>query len=201
MPVNTADLGPGGTVNNPTGLVGTTEFGYVSAGTLGTALLPTISFSDNSLGFYQSAASTVALSYGTLTLPSGLSIIGGLFGGTTSTISGGQGTFASGISVGSSSNTGSLIPAISSTSSLVAAFVVAGSASSFTWIAWPAAQRGDQILTTTLGGAGISSVSSGLIPWSHCTTAGQIEFRLSNVSTLVQNQSSVTWFFTRIAPF
>lgn len=68
MPVNTADLGPGGTANNPNGLQGTTEFGRVSSATLGTALQPALSFSDNSLGFYQSANSTIAQSYGSFNL-------------------------------------------------------------------------------------------------------------------------------------
>lgn len=107
----------------------------------------------------------------------------------------------SGISVGTSSNTGSLIPAISSLSSLVGAFVVQGSASSFTIIQWPAAQPGDQVLVTVQNSAAVSSLSSGLILHSHCTTAGKVEFRVSNVSTLVQNQSSRTYYFTRISPF
>lgn len=92
------------------------------------------------------------------------------------------------------------LPTISSTSSLVAALVVQGSASSFTVITWSAVNPGDQILTAPLAGGTASSVSSGLVPWSHCTVAGQFEFRLSNVSTLVQNQSSKSWIFTRISP-
>lgn len=90
--------------------------------------------------------------------------------------------------------------AISSTSSLVAPFVVQGSASSFTIITWTAAQPGDQIFVTPLIGAAVSSISSGLVAHSHCTQAGQVEFRLSNVSTLVQNQSTRSWVFTRITP-
>ncbi len=172
-------------------LIGSSNFGRVSTLTPGSALVPAYAFgtaagssavatSDTSLGFYSSGASTIAQSYGTFIAPA-------LWA-------------TSGISVGSSTNTGSLIPAISSTSSLVAPFVVQGSSSSFTWIAWPAAKANDIILTAPFGAA-ISSVSSGLIPWSHCTVAGQIEFRLSNVSTLAQNQSTITWIFTRISPF
>ena len=139
MPVNTADLGPGGGGgNNPFGLVQT-----------------------SSLASFQ----------------------------------------CSGISVGTSANTGSMIPAISSLSSLVGAFVVQGSASSFTGIAWPAAKVGDIILTGPFQSGAVSSVSSGLVPWSHVTVAGQIEFRLSNVSTLALSQSAQTWVFVRISPF
>lgn len=108
----------------------------------------------------------------------------------------------SGISVGASGNAGSLIPAISSTSSLVAAFVVQGSASSFTIITWAAVKANDIIMVTptSLNGA-VSSLSSGIVAHSHCTQNGQVELRLSNVSTLAQNVSSKTWFFTRITPF
>ena len=201
MPVNIPSLLPGGGPNAPFGNVAPTGINIVSVGT-GTALSPVMAFSDISLGWYSSASSTVALSYGTLSVinsitsfsvASTFSSIGSILGGTVWS--------NSGISVGSSSNTGSLIPAISSLSSLVGAFVVAGSASSFTGIAWPAAKVGDIILTAPFIGAGASSVSSGLVPWSHVTVAGQIEFRLSNVSTLVQNQSSQSWVFTRISPF
>ena len=90
---------------------------------------------------------------------------------------------------------------ISSTSSLVAPFVVQGSASSFTIIVWPAARAGDQVFVTPGPTATVSSISSGLVAHSHCTQNGQVEFRLSNVSTLVQNQSTRTWYFTRISPF
>src|SRR3989442_908364 len=86
-----------------------------------------------------------------------------------------------------------------STSSAIAAFVVQGSASSFTVVTWADAIQGDVILVSPAGGAGVSSVSSGLIPWSHCTLGGQVEFRLSNVSTLVQNQTAQTWNFVRIS--
>lgn len=70
MPVNTADLLPGGGGgNNPGGLVANTGIGTLSSGTAGSAILPVYAFSDDSLGFYQSATSTIAQSYGTLRLP------------------------------------------------------------------------------------------------------------------------------------
>lgn len=96
---------------------------------------------------------------------------------------------------------GTAIPIISSISSAVGVWVVQGSASSFTGIAWPAVGIGDIILTSVFMDGAASSISSGLVPHSHVTVAGQIEFRLSNVSTLVQNQSAKTWVFTRIRPF
>ena len=86
-----------------------------------------------------------------------------------------------------------------STSSAMAAFVVQGSASSFTVVTWSDALQGDVIIVSPAGGAGVSSVSSGLVPWSHCTLGGQVEFRLSNVSTLVQNQTAQTWNFVRFS--
>lgn len=92
------------------------------------------------------------------------------------------------------------IPAISSISSLVGAFVVAGSASSFTGIAWTGAAIGDVIVTGVIQSGAASSISSGLVPHSLVTVAGQIEFRLSNVSTLVQNQSAQSWVFVRFRP-
>lgn len=113
----------------------------------------------------------------------------------------GKDIWGSGLSIGNSTAGGTLIPAISSTSSLVAAFVVQGSASSFTRITWAAAQPGDIILTSPFPDAAQSSISSGLVVHSHCTVAGFIEMRLSNVSTLVQNQSSKSFVFIRISPF
>lgn len=107
----------------------------------------------------------------------------------------GNAIWASSISVG-----GFTQPTISSTSSLVAAFVVQGSASSFTVVTWAAAKVGDVISVGVFGGAAASSISSGLVPHSHVTQAGQIEFRLSNASTLVQNQSSQSWVFIRLSP-
>jgi hypothetical protein len=165
----------------------------VSALTTGQSVSPPITFgSEVSLGLFRSAASTIQQSYGSFVV-STLSVAGtARLGGITST---------SGLSVGSASNGGTNIPAISSTSSLVAPFVVQGSASSFTIIAWAAAKAYDIILVTPGTTATVSSISSGLVPHSHCTQDGQIEFRLSNVSTLAQNQSTRTWYFTRITPF
>ena len=68
MPQNTADLIPGGGPNQPGGLAQITSGGFYSTSTLGSAVQPAYSFSDDSLGFYQSGASTVALSYGTFNL-------------------------------------------------------------------------------------------------------------------------------------
>jgi len=68
MPQNTNDLIPGGGPNQPGGLAQITSGGFYSTSTLGYAIQPAYSFSDDSLGFYQSGASTVALSYGTLNL-------------------------------------------------------------------------------------------------------------------------------------
>ena len=96
---------------------------------------------------------------------------------------------------------GSAIPMISSISSLIAAFVVQPSASSFTVVVFSQVAPGDQILVTAGPTATVSSLSSGLVAHSHCTQAGQVEFRLSNVSTLAQNQSTRTWYFTAIRPF
>lgn len=194
MPVNTPSLGPDTSGIHAEGQ--RTNFDALSVATDGQSVSPPWAFaSDVSLGFWRSAASHVALSYGTFQSQissSGISV-GNLRAITTN--------FVSGISVGSSSNTGSLIPAISSMSSLVGAFVVNGSSSSFTGIAWPAAQIGDIIITGVIKSGAASSISSGLVPHSHVTVAGQIEFRLSNVSTLVQNQSAQSWVFVRITPF
>ena len=107
--------------------------------------------------------------------------------------------WASSLSVGGG---GTAIPAISSMSSKIPAWVVQPSATSFTVISWPAVKNGDIILMTPFGDAAASSLSSGIIfKLSHATINGRFEFRLSNNSTLVQNQSSKTWYFTRISPF
>ena len=83
MPANTPNLPPGGGPNAPGGLDGTTAFGYLSSSTSGRAVQPTLGVgSDLSLGFYSSAGSHVALSYGTLTLPSGFSIGGNMQAGS-----------------------------------------------------------------------------------------------------------------------
>jgi len=109
--------------------------------------------------------------------------------------------FGQGKSLDTLSSNSLVGPQFSTLSASVGAFVVQGSASSFTIVSWLAARPGDIYLTGPLLGAAVSSVSSGLVPWSHCTLAGQIEFRLSNVSTLVQNQSAQTWGFVRISMF
>lgn len=88
MPVNTPDLGPGGTANQPSGLAGRTNFGFVSSSSSGAAIQPVYAFSESSLGFYQSGASTVAVSYGTFALQGGATLApntgGGLSLGTYS---------------------------------------------------------------------------------------------------------------------
>jgi hypothetical protein len=56
-------------------------------------------------------------------------------------------------------------------------------------------------LTGIIQSGAVSSISSGLVPHSHVTVAGQIEFRLSNVSTLAQSQSAQSWVFTRVRAF
>jgi hypothetical protein len=188
--------------------------------TLGSATTPSYGWSsESSLGFYRSGVSTIGLTFGALAFPSAslaTPSIGfssetslGFYRSATSTVALSYGTFrapelwvtSSGISIGNATAGGSLIPAISSTSSKVAAFIVQGSASSFTVVTWAAVQPGDQILTTIQPDAAVSSLSSGLVMHSHATTVGQFEFRLSNVSTLVQNQSSKTYYFVRISPF
>lgn len=180
----------------------------------GSATGPGLGFtSEASLGFFRSGASAIRMSYGQLSINSGSATTPGLgfsdlslgfYKSAKSTIQQSYGTFVtselwatSGLSVGG----GTLIPQISSMSSLVGAFVVQGSSSSFTGIAWSAAGIGDIILVGVVKSTAASSISSGLVAHSHVTVAGQIEFRLSNVSTLVQNQSAQTWVFTRIRPF
>jgi hypothetical protein len=87
---------------------------------------------------------------------------------------------------------------ISVTSFNVVAHVVQGSASSFTVATDAAVKKGDILIPNPFGGAGVSSISSGLVWTSHCTQDGQFEFRYSNVSTLVQNQSAQTFALARI---
>jgi hypothetical protein len=113
----------------------------------------------------------------------------------------GVGLWGSGLSIGNATAGGTLITAFSSHSSRVAAFVVNGSSSSFTRIAWTGVQPGDIIITGILPDAAQSSLSSGLVLHSHCTVANFIEMRLSNVSTLVQNQSIKTYLFVRVSPY
>lgn len=83
---------------------------------------------------------------------------------------------------------------ISASSFNVVAHVVQGSASSFTVCATvTTVKKGDILVANPFGGAGVSSISSGLVWTSHSTQDGQFEFRYSNVSTLVQNQSAQTF--------
>ena len=191
-----------------------------SALSTGQSVSPVFTFSsETSLGFYRSAASTVALSYGTLTASTVSATVLNVAGATTmsalsvtalqasSTVSsantlrvGGQAWLGSGISVGTSANTGTLINAISAVSCALPVHVVQGSASSFTILVWPAVKPLDGITVAPLGAA-ISSVSSGLVFHSHCTVAGQCEIRISNVSTLVQNQSAITLALYRFSAF
>ena len=103
MPQNTNDLIPGGGPNQPGGLAQITSGGFYSTSTLGYAVQPAYSFSDDSLGFYQSATSTVALSYGTLSLPGTLSVASISLSGVAAVAStltvGGIATFSSGVSI------------------------------------------------------------------------------------------------------
>jgi hypothetical protein len=98
----------------------------------------------------------------------------------------GNAIWASSLSLG-----GSNFPvSISATSFLVVAQVVQGSASTFTVGVSALVKKGDILCISPFGGAGVSSISSGLVYHSHSTQDGQFEFRYSNVSTLVQNQSA-----------
>lgn len=99
-----------------------------------------------------------------------------------------------------STYTGTPIYGCSATSFLGVAMVVQGSASSFSVFVWPAVRRGD-FLNIVPVGAGVSSLSSGLVLHSHATQDGQCEVRWSNVSTLAQNQSGVTYFIQRTSMF
>lgn len=92
--------------------------------------------------------------------------------------------------------TGTPLWAQSATSFLGVAMVVQGSASSFSVFVWSHAKRGDFLQVTPMG-AGVSSLSSGLVLHSHCTQDGQVEVRWSNVSTLAQNQSGVSYGIAR----
>lgn len=106
-----------------------------------------------------------------------------------------------GISNAASGYTTTALKAWSFVTAVVPAHVVQGSASSFTVLVWPAARAGDIILPTLLPNGAVSSLSSGLVMHSHCTVNGQVEFRYSNVSTLVQNQSAQTVGFLRFSAF
>ena len=112
-------------------------------------------------------------------------------------------TNLTGLRIGSGSPSGytsSTIFCMSYTSYAGVATVVQGSASSFTVFVWPDVRVGD-FISLCPQGAGASSLSSGLVLHSHCTQAGQCEVRHSNVSTLVQNQSAVTYHIMRQSMF
>jgi len=173
-------------------------FGWVSMDTDGQSVSPAYQFeSERSLGFYRSAASTVALSYGTLSLPGALNVTGGVTA-SGAVVAGADSRISGSITVADSGYTGTELKAFSYTTCAMPAMVVQGSASSFSLFVWPAARRGDFIDIVPVGG-GVSSLSSGLVLHSHCTQAGQVEVRWSNVSTLVQNQSAQTLHFYRFS--
>lgn len=177
-------------------------FGWVSVDTDGQSVSPAYTFeSEASLGFYRSAASHIAVP-STATLVSRISALGSValagasFSGTASF---NTSTFSGTITVASSGYTGTKINAMSFTTCAMPAHVVQGSASSFTVFVWPAVRAGDFIQVTVDSNPGVSSISSGLIFHSHATINGQCELRISNVSTLVQNQSAQTLRWLRIS--
>ena len=178
-------------------LFGYTSFQAVSAESDGISRSPVYTFeSEVSLGLYRSAASTMALSYGTLV--SQISAVGNPTFGQTSNLTS---TFSGAITVAASGFTGTPLRAFSAVSCAMPAMAVNGSASTFTILVWPAARQGDGVITTVGTGVGISSLSSGIVIHSHCTVAGQVEIRLSNVSTLIQQQSAQTLFLYRFSAF
>ena len=77
-------------------------------------------------------------------------------------------------------------------------FTVQPSNTSVAVVQWSAVTRGDVIMQSVYGDVTASSMSSCLIPHSHCTFPGRMEFRLSNCSTRAHVQSSKTWCFVRI---
>lgn len=174
-------------------------FGYtsvqaISAQSDGVSRSPTHTFeSERSLGWYRSAASTMAASYGTVDLSATIVTMGATSNRTS--------TFSGSITVAASGYTGTPLMAFSAVSCAMPAQVVQGSASTFTILVWPAARANDFIGVTVGTGVGISSLSSGLVFHSHCTVAGQVEIRISNVSTLVQNQSAQSLFLYRLSAF
>jgi hypothetical protein len=175
-------------------LFGYTSFQAVSAESDGVSRSPVYTFeSELSLGLYRSGASTLALSYGTLNLASATVAMGVTSQATS--------TFSGSITVARSGYTGTPLLAFSATSFALPAQVVQGSASTFTIFVWPAVRNGDAVQVTPGLNAGVSSLSSGLVMHSHCTQNGQCEVRISNVSTLVQNQSAITCFIYRWSAF
>ena len=77
-------------------------------------------------------------------------------------------------------------------------FTVQPSNTSVVVVPWSAVTRGDVLVVSIYGDVTASSMSSCLIPHSHCTFPGRVEFRLSNCSTRAQVQSNKTWCFVRI---
>ena len=177
-------------------------FGWVSVDTDGTSVSPAYTFeSEASLGFYRSAASQIAVP-STATLVSRFSALGSpLFAGASfaGSISAFTSTFSGAQTIAASGYTGTPVYAMSFTTCVMPIMTVQGSASSFTVFVWPAARIGDFIQVCPDNNPGQSSLSSGLVLHSHCTLAGQVELRLSNVSTLVQIQSAQTLRWLRIA--
>lgn len=88
MPVNTADLSPlGGGNDGLTTEAHISSVGRLSLQTTGQSISPAITFeSDRSLGWYKSAASTMAASYGTVSLPGTLSVASLSVTGNTSAV-------------------------------------------------------------------------------------------------------------------
>jgi hypothetical protein len=174
-----------------------------STSSTGQSVSPTYATSEASLGFYRSAASTLAVSYGTFA-PSNISATGGIIAASAFTSAGtvkSADVWTSRLSVGGSSSayTGTAMLAFSYISTLGTIMLVNGSSSSETIFVWPAVRPGDWIGVTVGTGVGISSLSSGLVYHSHCTVAGQCEVRISNASTLIQNQTAQTLSFYRIS--
>ena len=103
------------------------------------------------------------------------------------------------LQVAAAGNTGTPLQAFSSATCVMPAHVIQGSASSFTIFVWPAVRVSDWVGVTIGANPGVSSISSGLVFHSHVTQNGQCELRISNVSTLVQNQSAQTLVFYRLS--
>ena len=181
-------------------------FGWVSMDSTGQSISPAYTFeSETSLGFYRSAASHIAVP-STGTLVSRISAIGAVQSAganfTQGSTSLGTSTFSGTVTVAASGYTGTALQAFSFVSAEMPIMVVQGSASSFTILVWPAARLGDGFITTCYDRvAGVSSLSSGIILHSHCTQNGQIEVRLSNVSTLAATMSAKSLYVYRFSAF
>ena len=173
-------------------LYGYTDFQALSLDSDGVSASPPYTFSsERSLGFHRSAASTIKQSYGTFDLSASVVKMAAISASTV--------TLTGTLQVASSGQVGTPLQAFSSATCVMPAHVVQGSASSFTIFVWAAARVSDWIGVTVSANPGVSSISSGLIFHSHVTQAGQVELRISNVSTLVQNQSAQTLTFYRLS--